>query len=149
MLDGATLASEVMTPPFSISWDTTTAANGPHTLSAVARDAAGNTTTSRGIVVTVFNIPGGGGSSDKTGCFLAISTCGPDRSRVLRILRALRDRTLIPHPLGRRLVELYYRSSPALANYIKDKEGLKGLVRFCLRPVVIILEGIGVEKKSE
>jgi hypothetical protein len=149
MLDGATLASEVMTPPFSISWDTTTAANGPHTLTAVARDAAGNTTTSRSIVVTVLNIPGGGGSSDKTGCFLAISTCGPDRSRVLRILRAFRDRTLIPHPLGHRLVELYYRHSPPLANYMKDKEGMKILVRFCLRPVVFILERIGVEKKSE
>ncbi len=149
MLDGTTLAPEVMTPPFSISWNTTTDANGPHTLTAVARDAAGNTTTSRGIVVTVFNVPGGGGSSDKTGCFFAVSTCGPDRSRILRILRAFRDRTLIPHPLGHKLVELYYRHSPPLANYIKDKEGLKGLVRFCLRPLVFILERIGVEKKSE
>jgi hypothetical protein len=149
MLDGANLASEVMTPPFSISWDTMTATNGPHILTAVARDGAGNTTTSRGVVVTVFDIPGGSGSSDKTGCFLAISTCGPDRSRVLRILRAVRDRYLVPHPFGHKLVELYYRYSPPLANYIKDKERMKGLVRFCLRPVVIILERIGVEEKSE
>ena len=37
------------------SWQTTTAANGAHTLSAVARDTGGNTTTSAGISVTVSN----------------------------------------------------------------------------------------------
>jgi hypothetical protein len=32
---------------------------------------------------------------------------------------------------------------------MKDKEGMKILVRFCLGPVVFILERMGVEKKSE
>src|SRR5205085_816534 len=45
-LDGAALGAEDTTAPYSIAWDTTTVANGSHTLSAVARDAAGNTTTS-------------------------------------------------------------------------------------------------------
>src|SRR5205807_68881 len=38
-----------------ISWNTTLAGNGSHTLSAVARDAAGNTATSSAVNVTVFN----------------------------------------------------------------------------------------------
>ena len=46
-LDGANLGAEDTTAPYSISWDTTTAANGSHTLTAVARDAAGNTTIDR------------------------------------------------------------------------------------------------------
>src|SRR5207245_237316 len=45
-LDGANLGAEVTAAPYSISWNTTTAANGTHTLTAVARDAAGNVTTS-------------------------------------------------------------------------------------------------------
>src|SRR5205814_1680242 len=41
--------------PYSVSWNTTTASNGSHTLTAVARDAAGNRTTSAAVTVTVFN----------------------------------------------------------------------------------------------
>jgi hypothetical protein len=59
-LDGANRGAEVTTAPYSISWDTTTTSNGSHTLTAVARDAAGNTATSTGVTVTVSN---GGGST--------------------------------------------------------------------------------------
>jgi hypothetical protein len=54
-LDGANLQSEDTSSPYSINWDTTTVANGSHTLTAVARDGAGNTTTSSAVTVTVTN----------------------------------------------------------------------------------------------
>lgn len=54
-LDGVDLGSEVITTPYTRSWDTTTAINGDHRLTAVARDAAGNTTTSTAVTVTVSN----------------------------------------------------------------------------------------------
>ena len=57
LLDGANLNSEDTASPYSISWNTTTATNGSHTLSARARDAAGNTTTSSSVTVTVDNGP--------------------------------------------------------------------------------------------
>ena len=41
--------------PTASAWDTTTVANGSHTLAARARDAAGNTATSRAVTVTVNN----------------------------------------------------------------------------------------------
>ena len=44
-LDGANLGAEDTSAPYGIVWDTTGVANGPHTLSAVARDAASNTAT--------------------------------------------------------------------------------------------------------
>src|SRR6266446_6378771 len=56
-LDGANLGSEETTPPYSVSWNTTTASNGSHTLTAVARDAAGNQATSATVTVTVSNSP--------------------------------------------------------------------------------------------
>jgi len=54
-LDGANAGAEVTAAPYQISWDTTTATNGSHSLTARARDAAGNTTTSAAVAVTVSN----------------------------------------------------------------------------------------------
>src|SRR5262249_29181384 len=54
-LDGNALGMEDTVSAFSINWNTTQIANGSHTLRAVARDAAGNSTTSAGVVVTVNN----------------------------------------------------------------------------------------------
>jgi hypothetical protein len=53
--DGTPLAPEVTTPPYAISVDTTQSNDGPHTLTAVARDAAGHSTTSAPVTVTVAN----------------------------------------------------------------------------------------------
>ncbi len=55
LLDGAALGAEDTSSPYSVSWDTRTAVNGPHTLSARARDAAGNQTTTPAVSVTVSN----------------------------------------------------------------------------------------------
>ena len=54
-LDGVSLGVQVTTPPYAVTWDTTTTASGAHTLSAVARDAAGNTGSSASVTVTVAN----------------------------------------------------------------------------------------------
>src|SRR5206468_1618232 len=54
-LDGVNLGAELTAAPYSISWTTTTASNGAHSLTAVARDAAGNTATAVVVSVTVFN----------------------------------------------------------------------------------------------
>jgi hypothetical protein len=55
-LAGANLGTEDTVSPFSIVWDTTAASNGSNSLTAVARDAAGNSRTSSVVAVTVDNI---------------------------------------------------------------------------------------------
>jgi formylglycine-generating enzyme required for sulfatase activity len=40
-VDGADVGAEIQTAPYSINWDTSTVANGTHTLSVVARDTTG------------------------------------------------------------------------------------------------------------
>ncbi|MGH8564029.1 MAG: galactose oxidase-like domain-containing protein [Gammaproteobacteria bacterium] len=52
---GTKLGAEDTTSPYSVAWNTTTATNGAHTLTGVARDAAGNTATSPEVSVTVNN----------------------------------------------------------------------------------------------
>ena len=57
-LDGVNLGPAVTGagPAYSISWNTAAVANGPHTLNAVATDAAGNTAAGS-ISVTMYNTP--------------------------------------------------------------------------------------------
>jgi uncharacterized delta-60 repeat protein len=54
-IDGANYGAEVTTAPFNIQWDTKTYQNRSHNLTAIARDAAGNTEMSTAIAVTVNN----------------------------------------------------------------------------------------------
>ncbi|HEX7965167.1 MAG TPA: LamG-like jellyroll fold domain-containing protein [Gammaproteobacteria bacterium] len=53
-LDGANLGAELTQTPYTLTWDTTKVAAGTHTLSAVARDAAGNVSTAGNVTVTTF-----------------------------------------------------------------------------------------------
>ena len=52
---GSELTAESSPTKYQLSWDSHGVANGPYTLTAVARDAAGNTTTSAGVAVTISN----------------------------------------------------------------------------------------------
>jgi YD repeat-containing protein len=71
-LDGIDLGSAVTSAPFSAPWNTTGAANGTHQLRAVARDAAGNTSISSAVSVTVNNT-----SADATGPLVNITSPSP------------------------------------------------------------------------
>jgi len=55
LLDGASLGAQVTTSPYSMTWDSTTVADGPHTLAARAADSSGLSTTSSSVAITVNN----------------------------------------------------------------------------------------------
>ena len=54
-LDGANLGNEITAGPYSMAFNTASIADGPHTFSAAARDAAGNSANSVPVSVTVRN----------------------------------------------------------------------------------------------
>lgn len=54
-LDGTNIGTEDTTAPYGITWSTVGVSNGSHTLTAVAKDTAGLTTTSNPITVTINN----------------------------------------------------------------------------------------------
>jgi hypothetical protein len=68
LLDSANLGSELTSIPYSVSWDTTTTTDGSHTLTARARDAAGNTAASSAVAVSVSNPSSGTGKSFQQRC---------------------------------------------------------------------------------
>jgi hypothetical protein len=77
-LDG-TAGTDVTTAPFSAPWNTSSTTNGSHTLTAVARDAAGNSTTSAPVTVTVANgttPPGGTTRFEETSSAISAGPAG-------------------------------------------------------------------------
>jgi len=143
-LDGTNLGSEVTTPPYSITWNTTAAANGSHALTAVARDGAGNTTTSGEVTVTVSNTPGGsggssGGGGGGGGCFIATAAYGSALEPRVILLRTFRDRHLMDNSAGRAFVRWYYHTSPPVAAEVKKSPALRLLVRGMLGPLLGIV----------
>jgi hypothetical protein len=54
-VDGTNVGAEDTTSTYGITWDSTAIADGSHTITAVARDAAANSTVSSAITVTVDN----------------------------------------------------------------------------------------------
>ncbi|MEO8521924.1 MAG: Ig-like domain-containing protein, partial [Acidobacteriota bacterium] len=60
LVDGGSVGHDT-TAPYAFSWDTTTVANGTHTLEARASDAAGNVATSTAVSVVVSNPTAGRG----------------------------------------------------------------------------------------
>ncbi len=68
-LDGNNLGAEDTSSPYSVSWNTTTVSNGNHSVTAVARDAAGNQTTTAAVTVNVNNA-----SADTTPPTVSISS---------------------------------------------------------------------------
>jgi len=69
-------------------------------------------------------------------CFIATAAFGTPMQEDVRYLRAFRDQYLLTNEVGRKFVELYYKVSPPVADYIRDHEALRTMVRAGLRPLV-------------
>lgn len=85
---------------------------------------------------------GGDGDSDTGGgggCFIATACYGTAMAEEVKILSALRDRYLLPNPVGQAFVRFYYKYSPKVADFIRDNESLKAIVREFLKPIVCIV----------
>jgi hypothetical protein len=57
-VDGVPIGAERTAAPYSVIWDTTRVADGPHVIIAIARDAAGNLAVSEPVTVVVKNVVG-------------------------------------------------------------------------------------------
>jgi hypothetical protein len=70
------------------------------------------------------------------GCFIATAAYGTPMAEEIQILREFRDEYLLPNPVGKALVDFYYRVSPSIAEFISEHPCLKPIVRTGLLPAV-------------
>jgi hypothetical protein len=70
------------------------------------------------------------------GCFIATAAHGTPMAEEIQILREFRDEYLLANPVGQALVDLYYRVSPSMAEFITEHPSLKPIVRAGLVPAV-------------
>jgi len=86
---------------------------------------------------TAISTGDGGDTGGGGGCFIATAAYGSPLHSYVRILRDFRDRYLMPSKFGRVLVDIYYKYSPSVADFIMKHKVLKAAVRFSLMPVII------------
>ncbi len=89
-----------------------------------------------------FKATGGGGgdggdSKGGGGCFIATAAYGSALHPWVNVLREFRDRYLMSNRFGRKLIDIYYRYSPFLADMISKQKVLKILARISLFPLII------------
>jgi hypothetical protein len=96
-------------------------------------DETTKTSPSTGGIINEQNLSeyAGGGMS---GCFIATAAFGSKNHTVVRILSEFRDRFLLKHDWGRAFVSLYYRYSPAPADFIRGNSSLRFIFRLLLLP---------------
>jgi hypothetical protein len=74
------------------------------------------------------------------GCFIATAAYGTSLHEDLDVLRDFRDEYLMTNQIGRVFTDIYYTTSPPIADRIRDNEGLRTIVRKGLvEPLVYIL----------
>ncbi len=96
-------------------------------------------------VQAATSLPSGGSSSGSGddgdgggGCFIATAAFGSETEKHVQILCEFRDRRLLPNSIGRKIVDLYYRNSPPIADYLRKHPGPRKVVRYALIPVTIL-----------
>jgi hypothetical protein len=70
------------------------------------------------------------------GCFIATAAYGTPMAEEIEVLREFRDQYLLTNPVGEALVDVYYKVSPPMAEFINEHPALKPVVRAGLKPAI-------------
>jgi alpha-tubulin suppressor-like RCC1 family protein len=106
---------------------------------ADANDATTTITTDGDYFITANfeeEEPSDGEEPSGGACFIATAAYGTPMAGEIEMLRQFRDEYLMTNPVGQALVDLYYRVSPPIAEFITEHPSLKPIVRAGLLPAV-------------
>lgn len=75
-----------------------------------------------------------------SGCFIATACYGSPNCQEIIVLQRFRDEYLLKSILGSIFVFLYYQTSPPIASFIGEREGLRSFIRkYVIQPIVNVL----------
>lgn len=80
-----------------------------------------------------YSSDGGGG-----GCFIATAAFGSELAAKVVLLKQFRDKFLLTNGPGTSFVNLYYRYSPPVAEFISRHDALRAAVRILLYPLIAV-----------
>jgi len=93
------------------------------------------------VVTATFQVASNGGGGV---CFIATAAYGSPTAEQIDVLREFRDGALLESAVGSQFVDLYYRLSPPIADFISGNSFLRTLVRELLvDPVVWVVGAAG------
>ena len=87
-------------------------------------------------------------SQAQGGCFIATAAYGSALEPEVLVLRAFREHSVRPWPLGRRLIQIYERLSPPIARWIEPRPVVRYVVRLLVvGPCVVICRRFAAPKR--
>lgn len=105
-------------------------------LTITSNSAYGVGTPASATVTIADNDPIPPSSNGGGGCFIATAAYGTPMAEDVRYLRAFRDEYLQTNDAGRWFVKQYYEYSPSFADYLREHDSLRSVVRSALSPFV-------------
>jgi hypothetical protein len=146
--NGGTVTIVGSGPNNTLSYTPATTFSGTETFTYTMRDGAGATSTAT-VTLIVIAVLGDDAVGAGPRCFIATAAYGTPMASEVRYLRAFRDEYLQTSALGRRFVELYYRVSPPIADFLRGHSRLRSVARIVLWPYVLLSRMLVSEKSYE
>jgi len=73
-------------------------------------------------------------------CFIATAAYGTPLAPEITVLREFRDKKLETSYIGSLLVNVYYKISPSVADFIRQREIMKKITRSFLKPIIFVIK---------
>lgn len=110
----------------------------------ITRDKTNNKITIPVSSFSIYGVEGSAAAKDDDDkwykCAIATAAYGTPMAEEVKALSTFRDEYLLTNKPGQTLVSTYERISPPIADFIRDKEPLKAMVRAGLKPLVWVAE---------
>ena len=88
-----------------------------------------------GVLAGSPSASGGRSTDELAGCFIATAVYGSNMDWHVKILSKFRDKRLVTNPIGRSIVDAYYKFSPPVASYLHKHPSARAIVRYALVPI--------------